>query len=74
MERPGKRDRLLMEKEADPQETFDTIAERVSYVALCLARGAARCGLIEGYFRLVVLAVWLSILRVRLIPGDRRRA
>ena len=69
MERPEIRDRLLIEGEADPRETVDFVAERFAYLGLCLARGAARCGLIEGYFRLVE---FLGEIRLYLARSARR--
>ncbi len=53
MERPEIRERFLDREEHDPRESYDYIGERFAYLGLCLARGAARCGLAEGYRRLV---------------------
>jgi len=53
MERPEIRERLLDREEHDPRESSDYIGERFAYLGLCLARGAARCAVAEGYRRLV---------------------
>lgn len=68
MDRPGIRDRLLHRGSSDPRETQDYIAERFAYLGLCLARGAARCGLPQGYRR---LAEYVKEIRVYLARSSR---
>ncbi len=68
MDRPEIRERLLHRDTTDPRETRDYIAERFAYLGLCLARGAARCGLPQGYRR---LAEYVEEIRVYLARSSR---